>query len=72
MGEFLIMDKLSDDQLAALAFAWRRRSLQGERRAGAVATRMEKELQRRFGVPTTLAARLDAPSPRRRPWWRVW
>jgi hypothetical protein len=67
------MDKLSDDQLAALAFAWRRRSLQGEPRAGAVANRMEKELQRRFGAPSTVAARLDAGrSARARPWWRVW
>ena len=67
------MDKLSDDQLAALAFAWRRRSLQGEPRAGAVAHRMEKELQRRFGAPSTVAAGLEAgPGARARPWWRVW
>lgn len=67
------MDKFSDDQLAALAFAWRRRSLQGEPRAGAVANRMEKELQRRFGAPSTVADGLDtARSARARPWWRVW
>ncbi len=52
------MDKLSDSQPAALAFAWRRRSLQGEPRAGAVAHWMERN-----------SSGASAPRPPWRPGW---
>jgi hypothetical protein len=68
------MDQLDDDQLAARAYAWRRLSMHGRPGARSVAIRMERELQRRLGVPTTLRDTLAAPDDRtlRRRWWRFW
>lgn len=67
-------EQLTDEELEATAYVWRRRALHGDRAAAGTAHKLEKALRHRRGIftrPAELDLRpLDAR--RRRPWWRIW
>ena len=71
------LQTLSDEELGAQAFEWRRRALQGEWHARGIAHEFESEMRRRTGAPTSNYDSLDlrplelrAAAQRR--WWRFW
>lgn len=66
------LERLDDDELAALAAQWRTRALHGDRNANGRAHELERELRRRSGALSTLGADLRHPSSRRTPWWAFW
>lgn len=65
------LSNVSDEQLAATAYVWRRREVHGDKHAHSVALRIEREIQRRASVPEGEAAARDQ-APVKRPWWRLW
>ncbi|MET3373315.1 hypothetical protein ABIC89_002377 [Variovorax boronicumulans] len=70
-------DRLSDEELRALASDWRRRALHGDLHARGVAHELETEMRRRLGSPFPNYDTLDMrPLERRaavqRRWWRFW
>lgn len=75
----LHLERLPDDELAALASAWRAEALRGNKRARGHAHLCEVELRRRQGHVLGMSHQLDAldlrPLDRRgppRPWWKFW
>jgi hypothetical protein len=66
-------EDLTDEQLAASAYVWRRRAFHGEKHARSMALHLERELRRRAGVPENEPATFeDKPAGTRRRWWRFW
>lgn len=68
-------ENLTDEELEATAYVWRRRALHGDRSASGVAHKLEKELRHRRGVFThavELDTRPHTARRRERPWWRLW
>lgn len=62
---------VGDDELHALAVAWRKRALHGERDANGLAHALEAEQRRR--ARTSQFQQLTPESPTAaRPWWRFW
>lgn len=71
MGRVVDPDQLTDEELEATAYVWRRRALHGDRSAGGTAHELEKALRHRKGEPTDIET---GPHEGRkvRPWWRFW
>jgi hypothetical protein len=67
-------DQLTDEELEATAYVWRRRALHGDRTASGTAHKLEKALRHRKGVFSQVAELDTRPHDlrRRRPWWRFW
>jgi len=70
-------ERLSDEELRALANDWRKRALQGDLAARGVAHELETEVRRRVGASfpnyDTLDMRpLAQRMAVRRRWWRLW
>jgi hypothetical protein len=68
-------DKLTNEELEATAYVWRRRALHGDRSAAGTAHKLEKALRHRKGVFTQIGELDTRPlgtRQRKRPWWRIW
>jgi hypothetical protein len=68
--------RLSDEELGAMAIEWRRKALQGEWHARGIAHELETELRQRTGAPLTNYDTLDMrpleTRTARRRWWKLW
>lgn len=62
---------LCDEDLLERAHQLRRLALRGHREARDAAHTHEREVRRRFGSSTVMAAAFE-PSPAKRPFWRFW
>lgn len=77
MRSMTTKERLSDEELRALAGDWRKRALQGDLHARGVAHELETEMRRRVGAPfpnyDTLDMRpLELRTAVQRRWWRFW
>lgn len=74
IGHVVDPDQLTDDELEATAYVWRRRALHGDRSASGIAHSLEKALRHRKGIFTQTADLDTRPLAlrHRRRWWRFW